>query len=233
MNRLDKRVAHLAGLSRRDATAAVKRGRITVDGDEERDPRRQVPDDARLTLDGEPLEAPPGVVLWHKPAGIQCTVGDGLGRPNLASHAAELLELGLHPVGRLDADTSGLLVWAADGRITQHLLHPKRGIPRVYVARVENPPGPELIGRLRDGVETAEGTFTAEVHAVDGDLVTLAVTEGKHRMVRRMLANAGHPVLDLRRLSYGPFQLADLPSGAWRPATDDELEQLGLQGGRS
>jgi 23S rRNA pseudouridine2605 synthase len=167
------------------------------------------------------------LALFHKPVGVQSTVGDPYGRPSLSTVASDLLDLGLHPVGRLDAATDGLLLFARDGAITQHLLHPKRAVPRVYVATVSPAPDPAALAeRLAAGVATSEGTFTAELRACDGDRVTLAVTEGRHRMVRRMLANAGHPVVALRRIAFGAFELGDLAPGAWREPTEEERAWL-------
>jgi pseudouridine synthase len=184
-------------------------------------------DDGAVALDGEALLVPPRLAVFHKPLGVHSTVEDDQGRPSLGTAASELLALGLHPVGRLDADTDGLLLFSADGALTQRLLHPRRAVPRVYVATVEPAPGPTLPDVLRAGVQTADGVFTAEVLALDGARVRLSVTEGKHRMVRRMLANAGHPVVALRRLSYGPIALGGLPAGEWREATAAEIEAIG------
>lgn len=171
-------------------------------------------------------QAIPRVALLHKPLGVHSTVGDPYGRPNLATAARDLIAMGLHPVGRLDAETDGLLLFSSEGALTQHLLHPKRAIPRTYLAATDPPPSESLPERLAAGIRTAEGTFRAEVLAIEGDTVTLTVREGKHRMVRRMLANAGHPVIALRRLRFGPFVLGDLAAGAWRPATEEELAGL-------
>jgi pseudouridine synthase len=153
---------------------------------------------------------------------VVCTTRDPWGRRSLATEAVKLLDQGLHPVGRLDADTDGLLLFAYDGALTQRLLHPRRGIRRVYAATVEGSPGEAMRTELAQGVATAKGVFIAEVLSTDGPRVTLAVTEGKHRMVRRLLANVGHPVTELRRLSYGPLELGDLAAGASRPPTPEE-----------
>jgi pseudouridine synthase len=221
--RLDKRVAREWALTRSEARDAVRDGRVAVEGAPCRDPGARTATTARVTLDDDaPADVVVDVAVFHKPEGVQCTVGDPLGRPSLAESAIELLRRGLHPVGRLDADTSGLLPFVADGALTQRLLHPRHGVEKVYVADVEGRPGPELGARLAAGVETAEGVHVARLIAVDGATVTLAVAEGKHRMVRRMLNNVGFPVLTLRRVAFGAFTLGDLPEGSWRPATDDE-----------
>lgn len=224
--RLDRLVAHRTGLSRKDATHRIRRSRVEVEGAPCKDPTFEVSEDTVLVVDGERLTPPPRLVLFHKPLGVQSAVRDSHGRPCLGTAAADLLALGLHPVGRLDADTDGLLLFSVDGALTQHLLHPRRAIERVYEAVVDPPPGPGLAERLAAGIDTADGTYSGEVRAVDGDRVTLAVTEGKHRMVRRMLANAGHPVIGLRRVAYGPFALGDLAEGAWRLPTDAEWAAL-------
>jgi len=222
-SRLDRWVARRTGLSRRLAADAIRAGRVAVDGEVERDPGLLVPAEAAIALDGASLAEPPLLALFHKPTGVQCTVGDDRGRASLDTRARELLERGLHPVGRLDADTSGLVLFSADGALTQGLLHPRRAIERIYRAHTDPPPAPALADVLAAGVPTALGTFAARTIAMGDGWIELAVTEGKHRMVRRMLANAGHPVALLHRLAYGPVALGDLAPGAWRPATDGEL----------
>ena len=223
MKRLDRIVSNASPLSRKDARIAIRRKRVAIDGETCTQPSTAVRDDAHVTLDGEPLaDAPPALLIWHKPIGVVCTTQDPWGRRSLATEAVAILSQGLHPVGRLDAETDGLLLFAHDGALTQRLLHPRRAIRRVYAATVEGDPGNPLTQALAGGVETAQGVFTAEVLSIEGAAVTLAVTEGKHRMVRRLLANAGHPVTTLRRLSYGPIELGDLEPGASRASTPDE-----------
>ena len=227
MKRLDRIVSNASPLSRKDARIAIRRKRVAIDGEVCTQASTTFPDDARVTLDGEPLdEAPPPLLVWHKPIGVVCTTRDPWGRRSLATEAVALLSQGLHPVGRLDAETDGLLLFAYDGALTQRLLHPRRAIRRVYAATVEGEPGEPLTQALAGGVATAQGVFTAEVLPIEGPAVTLAVTEGKHRMVRRLLANAGHPVSTLRRLSYGPIELGDLEPGASRTPTPDEWNWL-------
>ena len=226
MPRLDQLLAQRAGLTRTQARAAIRRGLVRVDGAPTRSHGLKVEEGVTLELQGEAFPAPPRVALFHKPAGVQSTVGDPWARPSLAEAARELLAMGLHPVGRLDADTDGLLLFSGDGSLTQRLLHPKRGVPKVYLAEVEGQPGEALVRALEAGVETAEGVHVAEVIGITENRITLSVTEGKHRMVRRMLANAGHPVLSLRRLRFGGVELGELAPGAWRAASPDELEVL-------
>lgn len=222
MPRLDKLVAHRGGLGRKLARIRVRQGRVTVDGQVQRDPGATVDTDQRLGLDGRELSPAPRLAVFHKPLGVVCTTDDPWGRPSLADAAGDLLAMGLHPVGRLDADTDGLLPFSAQGAWTQHLLHPRHGVEKLYRAAVVGEPDATLAARLAAGIETTAGTFAAQIKSLQANTLTLTVTEGKHRMVRRMLANAGHPVVELRRLGFGPLTLGDLEAGAWRPATAAE-----------
>lgn len=224
MARLDKVVAERTGWGRKLARTRVRQGRVRVEDDVVRDPAAGIdPGVTTLWIGGRALPPPPELALLHKPLGVLSTTSDPHGRASLAEAAAELLELGLHPVGRLDADTDGLLPFSRRGRWTQHLLHPRHGVEKRYLATVQGLPDAGLGQRLAAGVQTADGVHTARLVHVQGSVLELIVTEGKHRMVRRMLANLGHPVTSLRRLSFGPMQLGDLAPGAWRPATADEL----------
>lgn len=142
-------------------------------------------------------------------------MGDPLNRTSLAEVTPpEWRRMGLHPVGRLDADTTGLLLFSSDGKLTQRLLHPKNEISREYEARVEGDASdPTLAERLAAGVETSEGTFPAMLLEQSEERVRLSVTEGKYRMVRRILANCGHPVTALHRVRYGEVRLGELGIG--------------------
>lgn len=229
--RLEKDLARRSGISRKQARTWIRRGHVTVDGAVVRDPAHRVGERVDLTLDGRPLSLPPVAAAFHKPVGVQCTVGDPLGRRSLQEEAAELLTFGLHPVGRLDADSEGLLLFLADGQTTQRLLHPKRGVPKRYEAWVDGRIPDDLAERLDAGVATADGVFRAELNAVEptdgGGMVTLSVTEGKYRMVRRILANVDLPVKRLVRRAFGPVELGELPAGSWRELTGEELAALG------
>ena len=228
--RLDKELSRRAGCSRSQARRWVRRGRVVVEGAVVRDPAAGVPEGASMCVDGVPVARPPRGAAFHKPRGVQCTVGDPWGRPSLEEVAAPLLTWGLHPVGRLDADSEGLLLFLADGRLTQRLLHPKHGVEKVYRASVSGSLPEDLDEQLAAGVATALGAFPARLIAAcpeaGGGEVTLAVTEGKHRMVRRMLANLGLPVHRLVRLSIGSVALSELPVGAWRALGEEELARL-------
>ncbi|MEZ4320938.1 MAG: pseudouridine synthase [Myxococcota bacterium] len=220
--RLDKLLADRGVGSRSELRTAIKRGRVTVDAAVVRDPGAHVGPDAEVCFDGAVVPAPPELVVLHKPVGVHSTVGDPLGRANLEGLTRDLLDLGLHPVGRLDHDSSGLLPFSRDGALTQILLHPRHAVPKEYVATVEGAVPADLGARLAAGVETGEGVHVAELLDVREQAVRLVVREGKHRMVRRMLANLGLPVLELRRERFGALELGELAPGAWRVATPEE-----------
>ncbi|MFN3202780.1 MAG: pseudouridine synthase [Bradymonadia bacterium] len=224
--RLDKLLAERGLGTRKEVRRFVKKGLVAVDGEPVKDVSMHVPDGAEVTLNGEPVLAPPPVVIYHKPNGVVSTTEDPWGRPCLGTEMASYLALGLHPVGRLDAETTGLMLFMQDGTITQRMLHPKYAVEREYLARVENVPDDRLVQTLAAGVETAEGRFAADVLAIEGDVVRLVVREGKHRMVRRILANSGHPVLDLQRVRFGEVRLGDLPEGDARLPTEAEAAWL-------
>lgn len=214
--RLDKRLAGLGVGSRSHVAGLVRRGRVTVDGVVARDPAAHVDEGARVAVDGVEVSDPPVLVAWHKPVGVLTTRDDPWGREDLSGAASALVALGLHPVGRLDRDTSGLLLWSRDGALTQHLLHPRRAVPRRYVATVDRDPPPGFDRVLTAGVDTAEGLCVAEDVVIDGRTVALTVREGRHRMVRRMLHNAGASCVGLHRVAYGPYVLGALAVGTWR-----------------
>lgn len=222
--RVDRLLANRGLGSRREVRAAIKRGRVRLGDRVLRDEAEKIPDDATLHVDGDALAPPPWLAILHKPVGVHSTVGDPLGRDNLATIAADLLALGLHPVGRLDHDSEGLLAFSRDGALTQRLLHPRHAVPKRYRALVQGALPADLGARLAAGVPTADGPATATLIAIEPpNTVVLSVTEGRHRIVRRMLANLGLPVQRLIREELGELSLGALAVGAWRPATADEV----------
>ncbi len=219
--RLDQLLVARGVGSRRQVGRLITKGAITYQGSVLTQPEHDLPDDAVFEVFGETNAPLPLLLAWHKPVGVLSTLRDPWGREGLDQVLPEAWLDHYHPVGRLDADTAGLLLFSRDGALTQWLLHPKRAVPRTYVATIEVDPPPELTARLTAGVETGEGVFTATVRWIEGREVCLTVVEGKHRMVRRMLHNAGASVAALRRIAYGPIELGDLAPGALRPEPND------------
>lgn len=216
--RLDRVLVGRGFGSRKEVELLIRRGRVRLGGEQVKDPSFHVDEDAAIVVEGvrsEPVVLPT-LVAWHKPVGVLTTLRDPWGREGVDDVLPEPWRGKLHPVGRLDADTSGLLLFSSDGALTQRLLNPRHAVPRTYVATVEVDPPADLVQRIAAGVETAEGVFTGLISAIDGREVTITVTEGKHRMVRRMLHNAGASVASLRRIAYGDVVLGDLAPAAWR-----------------
>jgi len=233
--RLDKLLNDAGAADGRAACGKlIKQGRVAVDGATVRAVGAKVAGDAAVAVDGELVAAAPLLWCYHKPVGVHSTVRDDRGRPDLSA----VLPRRAHPVGRLDADTSGLLLFSSDGALTHKLLAPRHGVAKEYVADCDFGDAADdalrggdaeewLTSRLAAGVETALGVHAADVVAVgarDGGLcVRLVVREGKHRMVRRMLANVGLPVVGLRRERFGAVALGDAPEGAVAAAPADAL----------
>jgi 23S rRNA pseudouridine2605 synthase len=227
--RLAKHLAHAGVASRRAAEAIVTAGRVTIDGATVTDPARDVSGDEAIAVDGEPLGAAPRHVVYalNKPAGVVSTARDTHGRPTVVDLVSEA-GTRLYPIGRLDADTTGLILLTNDGELANRLTHPRYEVPKTYRAKVANAPVAERALRaLRAGVDLDDGrTAPAAVHAVRPDVLELTIREGRKRQVRRMCEAVGHPVVALRRVRFGPLALGDLAAGAHRRLTRDEVERL-------
>lgn len=225
--RLDKILAERTELSRNTAKTLCKRGHFSVDGKKVFDASTKVSPDADIRLNDEPVLPLPLFVMYHKPCGIQSTMKDEWGRPCLAEVLPPKWQGKLHPVGRLDADTSGLLMFCKDGSLTQKLLHPRHEMEREYIATVEHTiNSDELTQKLTDGVQTSEGIVKAQVVSIEDKTIQLIVKEGKYRMVRKILANAGYPVETLHRVRYGNFLLDELPEGELKALAPEDSSWL-------
>jgi 23S rRNA pseudouridine2605 synthase len=225
--RLAKHLAHAGVASRRAAEALVFDGRVTVDGEVVTDPARDVSGAEAIAFDGEPVRAGGTRVVYavHKPAGVVSTARDTHGRRTVV----DLVPSGqrLYPVGRLDADTTGLILLTNDGDLAYALTHPSFEVPRTYRARVERRPDERALRALRDGVELEEGrTAPARVRRVGAHEVELTIHEGRKRQVKRMLAAVGHPVVALQRVAFGPLRLGELGPGKHRRLSAAEVERL-------
>jgi len=225
--RLAKFLAHAGIASRRAAEDIIRAGRVTVATEIVTDPARDVDESSNVAVDGEPLRPARERVVYavHKPAGVVSTAKDTHGRPTVV----ELAPRGagrLYPVGRLDADTTGLILLTNDGELANRLTHPRYGVPKTYRAKVRGRVSRETIQQLRDGVELDDGPTAPARARWAGDEIELVLTEGRKRQVRRMLEAVGHPVIELRRIGFGPLQLGDLKPGAARRLKREEVEVL-------
>ena len=233
--RLAKFLAHAGVASRRASEELVFGGRVTVGGEVVRDPARDVTEADRVAVDGQgvSLERRHVVLALNKPAGYVSTVSDTHGRPtvlDLVKHSRERL----YPVGRLDADTTGLLLLTNDGDLAYRLTHPSFEVNRVYRAHVRRPPLREpALRKLREGVLLDDGmTAPAGVRRLTPERLEITLREGRKRQVRRMLDVVGHPVVSLERVAFGPLRLGDLEPGRHRhlkPAEVEELRRLTAQ----
>ena len=227
--RLAKYLAHSGVASRRASEQLVFGGRVTVAGEVVRDPARDVDGSEGVEVDGRPARSWKGeraVYAVNKPAGVVSTAKDTHGRKTVV----DLIPSGrrLYPVGRLDADTTGLILLTDDGELAHRLTHPSFEVPRTYHAKVRHAPVREdALRRLREGIELEDGTTApARVKRLGADRVELTIHEGRKRQVRRMLEAVGHPVIALERVRFGPLWLGKLEEGQHRRLTAAEIERL-------
>lgn len=223
--RLAKFLAHGGVASRRKSEEIIAKGMVTVGGRVVKDPARDVDADDDVRVNGEAVGTEAREV-WavNKPAGVVSTAREPGSRPAVV----ELVDsqARLYPVGRLDAESTGLLLLTNDGALANRLTHPRYGVAKTYRARLRTPIAERDLERLRHGVELEDGmTGPAEVKLVDGEL-EIVLKEGRNRQVRRMLEAVGNRVVSLRRIAFGPLRLGRLHEGGARRVTDEELARL-------
>jgi 23S rRNA pseudouridine2605 synthase len=234
--RLQKVLARIGYGSRRACEELIEAGRVTVDGRRAELGLRVDVATALVAVDGVPVPVAPDLVhyLLNKPAGVITTADDPQGRRTVLDLVPA--EPRVFPVGRLDAQTEGLLIVTNDGPLAQLLAHPSHGVPKEYVAEVEGVPSPGALRRLRTGVELEDGiTAPAVVGSVSPGVLRLVIHEGRNRQVRRMCEAVGHPVRRLVRTRIGPLSDHDLRPGKWRPLRPAEVRALATaakKGGR-
>ncbi|HWE56411.1 MAG TPA: pseudouridine synthase [Acidimicrobiales bacterium] len=223
-----QKVLAAAGIgSRRHCEELIADGRVVVNGEAAVLGRRVDPDRDKVVVDGVPVATRQGLVyyLLNKPAGVVSTAADTHGRPTVIEMVPT--EPRVYPVGRLDAETEGLLLLTNDGDLTHRLTHPSFGVDKEYLAHVRGQPRAADIRRLRQGIELDDGwTAPAKVSQVAPDALRITIHEGRNRQVRRMADAIGHPVLRLVRTRIGPLRGNDLAPGGWRPLTQDEVRSL-------
>ncbi len=229
--RLGKFLATAGVASRRASEGLIVAERVRVNGELITDPARDVQDTDHVEVDGQPVTATAQRVVYmiNKPAGVVSTAHDPQRRPTVVSLINT--QLRLYPVGRLDIDTTGLLLLTNDGELAHRLTHPSFEVPRVYQATLAGPPiSDRAIRALRDGVVLEDGrTAPARVRRV-GDRaenrIELTIHEGRNRQVKRMCEAVGHRVRRLSRIALGPLALDGLSVGAVRRLTPREVQAL-------
>lgn len=213
----------------------LRDGRVRVNGVLAQLGDRADPSCDRISVDGQPLELPRTTLtlLLNKPPGVLSTCHDPHGRPTVLDLLPPERRRGLHPVGRLDADSRGALLLSNDGDLTLRLTHPRYGHRKTYQVWVEGWPPPVTLERWRSGVPL-DGLPSQPVdlhrlrHHRGATLLELVLREGRNRQIRRTAEILGHPVLDLRRVAVGPVQLGDLAEGSWREVEPGEWGPLAV-----
>jgi len=233
--RLQKVLSAAGVASRRVAEDLMAAGRVVVNGRVVREPGTRIdPETDEVAVDGVPVVVDPlrRTVMLHKPTGIVSTLKDDRGRADLTRWTDTFPER-LFNVGRLDTDTSGLLLLTNDGDLAHVLAHPSFGVPKTYIALVSGEVRPAALARLRQGVDLEDGPIAVDrVRIVPNGsrpgatLVELTIHSGRNRIVRRMLDEVGHPVQELVRREFGPLKLGDLAVGRTRDLTAAEIGAL-------
>jgi 23S rRNA pseudouridine2605 synthase len=231
--RLAKFLAHAGVASRRAAERLIADGHVSVAGEVVTDPATDVDGDSSVSVDGRPVEPEPREVhVLNKPPGVVSTARDTHGRRTVVELVRSRRRL--YPVGRLDADSTGLILLTNDGELADLLTHPRYGVEKVYRAKVQ--PGrvsPRALKSLREGVELDDGrTAPARVRQVAPGVLEIALREGRKRQVRRMCEAVGHRVVELERVAFGPLGLRGLEQGRSRRLKATEVERLRRAAGR-
>jgi len=253
--RLQRFLARAGVASRRGSEDLMTAGRVTVNGQVCTELGTKVdPERDEVAVDGKLVTLADGTtyLILNKPTGYVTTMSDPQGRPTVAELVPTDEYPGLFPVGRLDEDTSGLLLFSTDGELAHRLLHPKWHVVKTYIARADGRITEKQLQRLREGIELDDGwtaparvelipesdDWSDEVEASEDNpdllqlrlyrtsLVMLSIHEGRKRQVRRMLSAVGHPVTELARISFGSLMLGDLKQGSWRLLTAEETAEL-------
>ena len=232
--RLQKLLADRGVASRRAAEELIAKGKVTVNGQIIKEMGFKVnATQDKITVNGNPLPAPPALryILLNKPVGYLCSAKDERDKKSVLHLLPEGLTERLYPVGRLDYNTSGLLLLTNDGALTNALLHPSRQVTKLYVAEIYGPISGNDLDKLAKGVELEDGlTAPAEVELMrrgkTSSLISLTIHEGRNHQVRRMCEAIGHKVIRLKRLRFASLSLGNLKEGQTRELRPAEIKQL-------
>jgi 23S rRNA pseudouridine2605 synthase len=224
--RLAKYLAHSGVASRRRSEEMIAAGRVRVGGEVVRDPARDVDYESGVEVDGRQVGPEPREVwMLNKPTGVTSTARE----PGRRRAVTDLIDSRrrLYPVGRLDAESTGLILITNDGELANRLMHPRYEVQRIYRARLRRPPTDTDIGQLRSGVRLDDGpTAPARIRRVSPRVLEIMIHEGRNRQIRRMAEAIGNDVVDLERVAFGPLRLGELPRGQARLLKAAELRRL-------
>lgn len=231
--RLQRALAQAGVASRREAEEIIRRGQVTVNGVLAHLGDSADPEVDAIAVRGQPLPCAAAVsryLAWNKPAGVVTSLRSTHGERTVRDYFPS--DERLFPVGRLDKETSGLLLLTDDGDWANVVTHPRYGIEKEYFARVRGNPVNDVLRRLEEGVRLPDGTITApaRVRRIGDDRgsakILITVIEGKKRQIRLMAAAVGHPIIELQRTRVGPVRLGNLREGESRPLTESEVEGI-------
>jgi 23S rRNA pseudouridine2605 synthase len=230
--RLAKYLAHGGVASRRAAEGLIEKGRVTVGGEVVRDPALDVDATSQVAVDGAPVGVEE-TEAWavNKPAGVVSTASE----PGSRRAVVQLVKTDsrLYPVGRLDADSTGLILLTNDGALANHLTHPRYEVPKTYVIRLAKEPSEGDLTRLRGGVVLEDGkTAPADVKKLGDRELAVTLREGRKRQVKRMAEAVGNKVTSLTRVRIGSLELGSLAEGRSRRLTEEEISALWEDGRR-
>lgn len=233
MERLQKVIAHAGLASRRKAEELIKEGKVKVNGQVVKELGIKVGPNDKIEVNEVPLQKEvPVYFLFYKPRGVISAVSDDKNRKVVTDYFPHIKER-IYPIGRLDYDTSGLLLLTNDGEFANVLMHPKHEVDKVYVAKVKGIPLRENLRKLEKGIKLEDGkTAPAKTKVLSIDkrkqtaIVEITIHEGRNRQVRRMFDAIGHPVLKLKRERYGYLTLHGLSAGDARELTPHEVKQM-------
>jgi len=231
--RLQKIIAKSGITSRRKAEELIELGCVTVDGKTVNKLGTRVDSKASLIrVSGKPIQLEEKVyILFYKPKGFVTTLCDEFNRPTVMDLLRGVKER-VFPVGRLDYDTEGLLLLTNDGDYTNKLIHPKFKVPKVYIAKLKDRVEPEKITVLRRGIRLEDG-WTKPAKAVilsqtnAFTVLKITIYEGRKRQVKRMADAIGHPLMELKRIQFGPYSLGTMQKGQWRYVKQYEIRSNG------
>ena len=224
--RLVKYLARSGVASRRRAEELIAAGKVRVEGEVVTDPARDVDGSREVEVDGRPVSPEPHEVwIVNKPPGVVSTAREPGRRPAVTELVDS--ERRLYPVGRLDVDSTGLILLTNDGELANRLMHPRYGVERSYRVRLGRPATESQIRRLRRGVRLDDGvTAPARVRRVSARVLELTIAEGRNRQVRRMVEAVGNRVVSLTRVRFGSLELGTLPEGRARRLRRPEVRRL-------
>ncbi len=233
-DRLNRYLSRAAGVSRRTADEMIRKGRVTVAGKPALEPGALLdPSQSELRIDGNrilDLEEEKIYLLAYKPDSVVTTMKDKEGRKTVASLVGDLSSR-VFPVGRLDYHTTGLLLFTNDGELAFKLTHPRFGVEKTYIAKVQGLPTQGRLGVLRkglpiDGVMTNPAKVNFQESREGKAWISIRIAEGRHHQVRKMFEAIGHRVMKLRRVAIGPQELTNVEPGEWRYLTGKEVREL-------